>query len=446
MTAPFSGKRLTWGSVETMNRNEVGLARKTAAIASSKLSIAHDVDTPAIAGVSSLPCYASMADMVRDLKPSRPVHCLHPEKIRDAAVAFVTGFRGTPLYAVKCNPDPQVLKHLYLGGLRHFDVASIAEIALIRGLFPAAHLAYMHPVKSRESIREAYYTHAVRDFSIDTFEELHKILEETGSATDLAIHVRLALPKGSAAHDLSGKFGIDADGAVQLLQDVRKVAAKVGLCFHVGSQCMDPDSYRVALSRAADVLARADIQLDVLDVGGGFPVTYPDMAPPPLADYFRAIEDGIAGLNLPESCEIWCEPGRALVASGETVVVRVELRKGDALYINDGSYGSLLDAGFFALRYPVSLLRPGRKVGRDTAPFRFYGPTCDSADHMKGPFILPADVREGDWIAIGQHGAYGTSLQSRFNGFHSDHMVEISGPARTRPRKTDITTYGVVEQ
>lgn len=389
--------------------------------------------TPAAAQESAaggLLRFATVEDMVKTLRPDQPVHCLHPEELARNADMFVQHFRGTTLFAVKANPDPYVLRLLYSRGIHHFDTASLTEIKLARGLFPDAHLAFMHPVKSREAIRAAYFEYGVRDFAVDCFEELHKILEETNAAVDLGIHVRLKLSKGSAKLELSSKFGATPDVAASLLQSADKVASRVGLCFHVGSQSMEANSFAEAIEVAGQVVRASGIALDVLDVGGGFPAFYPGMETAPLTDYFEVIHKAVAGLGLPKACQIWGEPGRAMVASGGTLVARVELRKGDALYLNDGTYGSLFDAGWLKWVYPVRLIRPGRRARKsDVAlqPYRFYGPTCDSIDAMPGPFMLPADMCEGDWIAISQLGAYGASIQTRFNGFYSDQQVLIGG-------------------
>ncbi|MER2520203.1 MAG: type III PLP-dependent enzyme [Bdellovibrionales bacterium] len=372
--------------------------------------------------------FATVEDMVKTLRPDQPVHCLHPEELARNADTFLQHFQGTTLFAVKSNPDPYILRLVYSRGVRHFDTASLAEIKLARGLFADAHLAFMHPIKSREAIRAAYFEYGVRDFAVDCFEELHKILEETNAAVDLGIHVRLTLPKGSAKLDLSTKFGATPDVAASLLQSADKVAHRVGLCFHVGSQSMDPQSYVEAIAVAGHVVRNSGVALDVFDVGGGFPASYPGMETVPLTDYFVVIREAVKGLGLPAACQVWCEPGRAMVASGGTLVARVELRKGDALYLNDGTYGSLFDAGWLKWTYPVRMIRPGlraRKSGMALLPYRFYGPTCDSLDAMPGPFMLPSDICEGDWIAIGQMGAYGASIQSHFNGFYSDQQALI---------------------
>ncbi len=387
--------------------------------------------------------FSSVEEMVKTLRPAQSVHCMHPEMLAEKAAIFVQNFPGASLYAVKSNPDPYVLQRLYAAGITHFDVASLGEVKLLRGLFPDAHLAFLNPVKSREAIRAAYFDYDVRDYVIDTFEELHKILEETKATAGLTILVRLSMPKGSAACQLTGKFGCTPEVAAQLLRDVKKTGHKVGLSFHVGSQTLDPSSYAAAIQKAGEAIRDAGVKLDVLDVGGGFPSAHLGMEIAPLTDYFDVIKNEVAKLKLPKSCALWCEPGRALSGTSSTLVVRVELRKGDVLYINDGSFGNMFEVCSMNWKNTVHLIRPSRK-GRKapvktTAPFRFYGPTCDSVDYMPGPFVLPEDVCEGDWIAIRGMGAYMAASQSRFNGFYSDFQVEIapeSGVTATPKRRS----------
>lgn len=379
------------------------------------------LDAPA-----SLP---SVADLVAMLRPEEPVHCLRPAAFEAAAHDFVQGFPGTTLYAVKCNAEPAVLRALWRGGVRHFDCASAAEVALVRSMFPEAGIHFMHPVKARGAIREAWGRHGVRDFVLDSAEELAKVLHETraGAADGLGLVVRLALPKGSAAYDLSGKFGASEEEAVALLRAARPHAARLGLSFHVGSQCADPLAWGRAIALAGQVVRAAGVGLEVLDVGGGFPAAYPGMeTPPPLGAFFAEIEDAAEEAGLGEA-ELWAEPGRALVAGGASVVVQVQARRGDALYVNDGIYGALSDAAArMGFAFPCRLLRAdgdeGSEVERD---FVLFGPTCDSADRMPGPWRLPEDVQEGDWIEIGQLGAYGTALRTAFNGFDRASLVEV---------------------
>ncbi len=379
------------------------------------------------AAASVLP---SVADLVAVERPEVPMHCLRPAAIAGAARAFVAGFPGAVLYAVKCNPDPAVLRAVWAGGVRHFDCASSGEVALVRNMFPAAAIHFMHPVKARAAIAAAWAQHGVRDFAFDSAEELEKIVAETGAgaAAGRGLFLRLALPPGPAAYDLSGKFGAAPDEAPALLQAARGQAARLGVTFHVGSQCLDPLAWREAIAVAGAVIREAGVAVDVLDVGGGFPIAYPDVEPPPLGAFFAEIEAEFERLDLP-GVALWAEPGRALVGGGVSVVVQVQLRKGDALYVNDGVYGSLSDAGAPGFRFPARLLRPdGPPPAAELRGFALFGPTCDSADRMDGPFLLPADAREGDWIELGQLGAYGASLRTAFNGFDRARLVEVRDP------------------
>ena len=363
-------------------------------------------------------------------RPTEPMHCLRPAAIDSSVQHFVEGFPGDVLYAVKCNPEPAVLRAVWNGGVRHFDCASAAEISLVRQMFADATIHFMHPVKSRPAIREAYASHGVRDFVLDSADELAKILEETGHAADLGLFIRLALPPSGAIYDLSGKFGALPDDAAVLLRAVRACAPRIGLSFHVGSQCMDPLAWRRAIGLAGETIRASGVAVEVLDVGGGFPVRYPDLDPPPLGAFFAEIEAAFERLELPGT-RLWAEPGRALVAGGTSVVVQVQLRRGTALYVNDGVYGSLSDAGAPGFRFParrIAAAHASRPEAGDIG-YSLFGPSCDSADHMKGPFLLPADVAEGDWIEIGQLGAYGACLRTAFNGFDRALLVAVSdGP------------------
>jgi ornithine decarboxylase len=367
---------------------------------------------------AALPC---VDDLVATLRPEEPLTCLRETELSARAAEFVGGFPGATMYAVKCNPDPAVLRALWDGGLREFDCASLPEVEMVRAQFPDAPIHFMHPVKSRRAIALSYSVHGVRDFVLDSAVELDKILEETGHADDLGLVVRLALPAGPAKCDLSGKFGAWPEEAAVLLRAARPHARTLGVSFHVGSQCLDPLAWRRAIELAGRVIRASGVPVEVLDVGGGFPVAYPDQVPPPLGAFFAEIEASVDALDMP-GLILWAEPGRALVASGTAVVVQVQLRRGDALYINDGVFGSLSDAGPPGFRYPTRLIRAS---GAGEHAFTFFGPTCDSNDVMAGPFILPADVREGDWIEVGQLGAYGAALRTRFNGFGEGRTTKV---------------------
>jgi ornithine decarboxylase len=372
-------------------------------------------------------------DFIKNSLPSTPVYCLRPAIIKKAVDFFVENFESSKnsteiLYSVKSNPDRQVLVHLFESGIKHFDVASIVEVKLINELFgDKVKMYFMHPIKSRESIKEAYFDFGIRDFSLDSFDELHKILDSTDNAKDLGLHVRLSIPNSHSAIDLSGKFGILPSESVGLLRKVRTSATRLGICFHVGSQCMDPVEYRNAIMITKEVVENAKVNLDVLDVGGGFPSIYPGMTPPNLQSYFDEIFDSINQLNLNSKCKIWCEPGRALVAEAGSLVVRVEGRKNNMLYINDGTYGGLFDAGYPGFIYHTKVIRVAKKstLSSQKDAFGFYGPTCDSLDTMKGPFYLPENIGEGDYIEIGQLGAYSRSIRTEFNGFNKNIQIEV---------------------
>ena len=367
-------------------------------------------------------------DLIAVERPDVPMHCLRPAAIVAAAADFVAAFPGDVLYAVKCNPDPAVLHAVWEGGVRHFDCASAPEVALVRALFPDAGIHFMHPVKSRPALRAAWAA-GVRDTVLDSAGELTKIVQETPNG-DRGLFVRLAMPRGQAAYDLSGKFGATVEEAAALLRAARPHAARLGLCFHVGSQSLEPLAWRAAMALAGEAIRLAGVAVDIIDVGGGFPVAYLGMAPPPLGAYFAEIEAAFDALGLPGTTCLWAEPGRALVAGGVSVVAQVLLRRGDALFVNDGIYGSLSDAGSPGFRFPARLVRPVGPVPSSMLhDFTLFGPTCDSADRLTAPMSLPADTAEGDWIEIGQLGAYGACLRTGFNGFDAIRSVIV----RDRP-------------
>lgn len=372
-----------------------------------------------------LPAFDSVKAAIDAYEGDDAIYALYPKRIAAAADLFVENFPGKVLYAVKANPHPAVLKILWASGLRGFDVASIREIDLVKAACPDAELYLMHPVKSRQTIRYAY-DQGVRHFAFDCAAELGKILVETNDADDLHLHLRLALPRGGSANmPLDDKYGATFEEATELLRAARPIAAKLGVCFHVGSQCMDPADYIQSLSYVHGLLGRADISIDSLDCGGGFPVAYPGQTPPPMQDYFARIQKGIDVFGFGD-LEILGEPGRALCGEGGSTLARVELRKGQDLYLNEGSYGSLFDAAQCAWKYPVKLHREAPVSGAQM-DFRFFGPTCDSLDTMAGPFELPSDTREGDWIEICHLGAYGQAMATNFNGFQSETTVAILG-------------------
>ena len=357
-------------------------------------------------------------------RPVEPVTFVRPHAAARAARFFVEKFKGRSLYAVKANPSPDLVRTLWDSGITHYDVASIAEVRLVASVLPQATLCFMHPVKAEEAIREAYVVHGVRTFSLDSIEELEKIMRATGDASDLTLCVRLRVSSEHAKLSLATKFGAAPDEVKALLFAARQAADALGICFHVGSQAMSPQAYVQALARVRQAIVEAAVTVDVIDVGGGFPSVYPGMEPVRLETYFRAIEDAFEALPISYSAELWAEPGRALCAEYASLLVRVERRRGDQLYINDGAYGALFDAAHIGWRFPVQLVRE-QASGTRAMPFSFYGPTCDDIDHMTGPFLLPADVAPGDYIEIGMLGAYGSAMRTGFNGFTAGETVVV---------------------
>lgn len=371
-----------------------------------------------------------------------------PHAAARAARFFVEKFPGKAMYAVKANPSPDLIQILWDNGVTHYDVASIGEVRMVRGLLPDAVLCFMHPVKTPRAVREAYFEHGVKTYSLDTVEELAKIVEATtdeagNAAADLNLLVRLRVSSEHSELSLASKFGVDLADAAPLLQATRQHCDALGICFHVGSQAMTPFAYAQALERVRAAIAEAAVTVDIVDVGGGFPSVYPGLEPPPLEDYFAQIHRHFESLPISYSAELWAEPGRALCAEYSSVIVRVEKRRENELYINEGAYGALFDAAHVAWRFPVQALEDD--LIKPEADFAFYGPTCDDADYMKGPFTLPEDIQAGDFIEIGMLGAYGAAMKTAFNGFGAaasvivtdEPMASLYRGDRVDPRASD---------
>ena len=360
--------------------------------------------------------FTSAAELLRNHRPERPVLCLRPHAAARAARWFLANFPGQVLYAAKANDASPIIEALAEAGITKFDVASSVEIARMAAV-PNAELYFMNPVKSRVSIRTAFDEFGVRSFAFDSEDELDKILEETGRARDLALYLRIACPNTHSLIPLEGKFGVPMAEAPALLLRARQVAKRLGITFHVGSQAVVPAAFGEALRQVGQLIVTSGVLVDAIDIGGGFPSRYPHSDPPELSDYTDEIAKAWDELAVKDSCELLCEPGRALVAEAESVIVRVDARRGNALYINDGAFGTLFDAAYSRFRYPARLIGARGGKGRGEAEFSLYGPTCDSSDYSPGPFMLPPSVKEGDYIEIGQIGAYGRVLANRFNGF-----------------------------
>jgi ornithine decarboxylase len=372
--------------------------------------------------------YPDASSLVRGESPDEPITLLRPHAATRAARFFVEKFPGKSLYAVKANPSPALLETLWAAGITHYDVASLGEVRLVHKFLPDAKLCFMHPVKSERAIAQAYHNHNVKTFSLDSHEELDKIVRATAKdgvpASDLELCVRIRVSSEHAKLSLASKFGAEPDKVADLLVATRQVADSLGIAFHVGSQAMTPTAYAEAMELVRAAIVEASVTVDIVDVGGGFPSVYPGMEPPPLESYFEVIHRTFEDLPVSYSSELWCEPGRALCAEYASLLVKVEKRRGTELFINDGAYGALFDAAHVAWRFPVALQRAN--AAAELTEFAFYGPTCDDMDYMAGPFLLPSDTKAGDYIEVGMLGAYGCAMRTEFNGFGDveDFMVE----------------------
>ena len=370
--------------------------------------------------------FKDVNELVNELKPEYPVYCIRPASIKKSTEFFRKNFPGKTLYAVKTNPNEKVLKQIIANGILDFDVASINEIKLIKKLKPNANLFFMHTVKNKECISSAYFDFGVRNFALDNKEELRKILEATKQAKDLNLYVRIAVSNEHAEIDLSRKFGALPSEALGLVRLCREHSKKLGISFHVGSQCMHKISYSKGILEIGNIIKKTKIIPDVINVGGGFPSVYPDLNPEPLINYIEEIKKSLNSLKLNILPEIICEPGRAIVAESGSTIVKVILRKKQNLYINDGTYGTLFDAGVPNFVLPSKVITGGRIQSKKLTAFSFFGPTCDSLDFMKGPFLLPNNIKEGDYIELGQLGAYALTFRTKFNGFYSNKIFEVN--------------------
>ena len=371
--------------------------------------------------------FKSVEELVSQLKPEKPVYCLRKKSILSASKFFQDNFPGKILYAVKTNPHSEVIKTLIKSGIDQFDVASIEEIKSVKKFSLSAKCSFMHTVKSRESITEAYFKYGVKTFALDTKDELIKIIESTGNAKDLELFVRVSVSNEHAEIDLSKKFGALNSEATGLLRLVKQHSNKIGLSFHVGSQCMHPISYTKGINEIGNIIKKTKIIPDYINVGGGFPTIYPDLIPQSLNNYLNEIKKGLKNLKIKKLPEVICEPGRALVAESGSTIVRINLKKKQKLYINDGTYGTLFDAGTPNIVFPSKMIKDNSNkiISKKLTAFDFYGPTCDSMDYMKGPFLLPNNIKENDYIELGQLGAYGLTFRTQFNGFFSDEIYEV---------------------
>ena len=385
--------------------------------------------------------FANAREAALALRPDDPIYCFRPDVLKEDARQFMGMFPGKTAYAVKTNGEPMVLKALSEIGVEAFDVASPAEFAAVRGVAPNAEMLYMHPVKAQSDIRLALETYGIRVISLDHEDEITKLTRVVRALDidpgQITVFVRIQT-KGSAAYELSKKFGAGPAAAVELMQRLHRQGYKVGICFHVGSQIEDPDTYERALASADWVRNRCGVPLAGLDVGGGFPAEYghdpnrkkPVM--PSLGQLMSRLRNDIDEWGFSD-VPLVAEPGRVIVARAFSLIVRVLLRKGRRLYINDGIWASLSDSWTGKITLPARFIpdpaiRSRNGKAENVVPFKVCGATCDSVDILSRPFWLPETVDTGDWIEIGHIGAFSLSLRTRFNGFYPDTFVEVTTP------------------
>jgi len=374
-----------------------------------------------------LASYQNVADMLRTNKPRRPVYCIYPELYRETAAEFVNSFAGRVLYAVKANDHPEVIRLLVEGGVRHFDCASLAEIEAVKRISPEAACYFMTPVRLRGAAREAQSQYGVRHFMIDHQSGLDSLVAEIDLENSV-VFARMAVHHPSAMQDLSIRFGAPQEDIPCLLTRIAESGAEAALAFNVGSNVTDPAAYRHAIGVAEEVLSDLPFTVRLVDIGGGFPKSYPGYVVPLLTEYFEAVQEATSALPLQEGGEILAEPGRALAAPGLSAVVEVLLRKERRLFLNDGMYGIFWELRFKGHdRFPVRCFRDGVVLGGKTEAFRLFGPTCDSTDTLPGEVELPVDIRPGDYLEFGRIGAYSLAGRTNFNGFYSDDIVTIDG-------------------
>ncbi len=377
--------------------------------------------------------FADVGSLLRSECPRQPVYCIFPHVFSEIAREFLSGFPGRVLYAVKANSDPRILRLLMEAGVRHFDCASLPEIALVDAIDPDAKKYFMVPVHIREAAGTAQEKHGVRHFMVDHLSSLPRLAKEIDTSRSV-IFARMAVHHTSAMEDLSVRFGAPPDEMPLLLQTIRDSGAEPALAFNVGSLVTNPEAYRHAISVVKSVLEQLPFRLRLIDVGGGFPRSYPGYIVPQMEEYYRAVAESVATLPLADNAEVLGEPGRALSAPGMSAVVEVLLRKDNRLYINDGMFGV-----FWLLRidgpdsFPVRAYRDGKPFEGETMEFQLHGPTCDSTDTLPGLVPLPVDIRPGDYLEFGNIGAYSISGRTDYNGYYSDRIVTITSKTERHP-------------
>lgn len=386
---------------------------------------------PALALVPA-PFYADALAVAGAMQPEEAVFCFSADTLKARLASFTAGFPGTVSFAVKSNPSKHVAAALAAAGLAHWDVASVHEMALVHSVSPGAVFHYHNPVKSRREIFDAYHKFGCRRFAVDAREEVAKIAEIVGDDSSVELAVRFVLPRerANAAHDFSTKFGAPEHIAVELLQDIVRRGYVPVMTFHPGSQSRDPAVYARHIEAAARIARAAGVHVGTLNVGGGFPISYPLSQPAPLEDFFRVIAEATRRhFGKGAGSRLECEPGRGLAASSMSLLTRIKLvcSDGDDIFLNDGVYGGLMEfMQVPELQPPHRAIRGGKVLDGPTKPWKVFGPTCDPLDVLPAKLNLPVSIRDEDFIEFGTLGAYGIATATSFNGYGNHAVVPVA--------------------
>jgi len=343
----------------------------------------------------------------------RPFLLVDPDIVRTKARRFKAAMpRVHPHYAVKANPHPAVLQVLIEEGVS-FEIASIAELDLLLSLgVPAAEIYYSNPMKSRQYLRYAAEK-GVEWYVLDSVEELRKLHE---IKADARMYLRIDAPNVGSDWPLSGKFGAQPREAEEIIAAAADLKADLaGVTFHVGSQCRNPENWRVGIENAKRIFRKMrlkGLKPRLLNIGGGYPVRHTKPIPS-IEVISEVVNRALAGL--PEGTRIMAEPGRYLVSDAGWFVCRVvgTATRGDRrwAYLDAGMFGGIIETTE-GLQYHVLTDRGGAMV-----PWTVAGPTCDSVDVVMRDQLLPADLQADDFVYVPNAGAYTTAYASNFNGF-----------------------------
>jgi ornithine decarboxylase len=352
--------------------------------------------------------------------PDFPSFLFSERELHKAVKVFKKGFDGLLTYAVKCNPSPHILDQLHREGLKAFDVASNVEMELVRRHCPGAAMHYNNPIKNKREIERAYDEFGIRSFTIDHPQQLDQLAAVVSPSRDIEVTIRFKAGKALKSYDFGIKFGVMQDGAAEIAQLAQQMGYTPSLCFHVGSQCEDAYAYERHIAAAAKIAEESGIELKRLNIGGGYPAPYPTSEAPPMDVYFETIEAAVKESFGKSRPELIIEPGRAMVTSSTSLLLRVKHQRGGvSVYLNDGAYGALMEVKFMHFTPPVRVWRGPRVHDNDGnfEDFTIWGPTCDSYDVLPQIFTFPSDIDEDDWIEFGLMGAYTQASLTPFNGF-----------------------------